>query len=70
MPGATAQTALITSSGNAVPVGLLGLASNTTSGAVSAIAATASSGSTVKSSRRGKVRQPLWVLRAYSGYIE
>src|SRR5215210_192458 len=69
-PGAAVQMARTTSSPIAVPVGLLGLASSTTSGAVSAIAATASSASTVKSSRRGKVRQALWVFRAYSGYIE
>ena len=61
---------MITSRPTAVPVGLFGLAISTTSGRLSRIAATALVGSMVKSSRRGKVRQPLWVLRAYSGYIE
>ena len=54
----------------AVPVGLFGLATKTTSGRSSRIAAAASSASMVKSSRRGTVRQVLWVSRAYSGYIE
>ena len=53
-----------------MPVGLFGLARNTTSGRCSAMAARAASGSIVKSSRRGAVRQALWVFRAYSGYIE
>ena len=61
---------MIVSRPTAVPVGLFGLVINTTSGRCSRTAATAASGSMVKSSRRGKVIQRLWVLRAYSGYME
>ena len=62
--------AMINSGLTEVPVGLFGLAISTTSGWLSRMAATASSRSMLKSSRRGKVRQALWVSRAYSGYIE
>jgi hypothetical protein len=58
------------SSATAVPVGLFGLVTNTTSGRCSSIAATARSGSMVKSSARGAVSHWVWVSRAYSGYIE
>ena len=69
-PGLASTSATTTSVGRAVPVGLFGLVTSTTSGRVSRIAATAASGSMVKSSARGKVTKAEWVSRAYSGYIE
>ena len=53
-----------------MPVGLLGLATITSVGLRSLIAATAASMSRRKSSRRGKVTYSVTVSRAYSGYIE
>ena len=55
----------------AVPVGLFGLAMKITSGCCSSMAATASrrvDGEVVAARRR--CVQAVWVLRAYSGYIE
>ena len=54
----------------AVPVGLFGDAKNTTSGFSRPISAVAASTSMLKSSRRIPSTQRVWVLRAYSGYIE
>jgi hypothetical protein len=52
MPGAASRIASTVSSGWAVPVGLLGEVTNTTSGRCSSIAATALPGSSEKSSSR------------------
>ena len=67
---AASANCLTSASESAVPVGLLGLATITMLGAMSAIAATAASMSRVKSSRRGRVTKSVMVSRAYSGYIE
>src|SRR3954454_17588409 len=67
---AASSTATTVEAGSAVPVGLFGLASSTTDGACCAIAARATSGSTLKSSSRRPVTQAVDVSRAYSGYIE
>ena len=54
-----------------MPVGLFGLVTRTTSGACSAIAATRRVGVDPEVRRAaGTVTQAVWVLRAYSGYIE
>src|SRR3712207_3477390 len=65
-----AQSSTTVSSGSAVPVGLFGDGSNTTLGCTSFTSATARAVSRVKSSSRRPATQPVWVSRAYSGYIE
>ena len=67
---AAARTRSTVVSGNAVPVGLFGLASRTTDGRCSASTSTAWAGSSVKSSARRPTTQAVDVSRAYSGYIE
>ena len=69
-PGAASAMARTVASGSAVPVGLLGEVRSTTSGFSCAISASARSMSTEKSSLRCPATQRVWVLRAYSGYIE
>jgi hypothetical protein len=70
MPGAAAQTASTTSSGSAVPVGLLGEVRKTTSGAVSRTWSAALPGSSRKPSARSPSRHVVLVDRAMIGCIE
>ncbi len=70
MPGAAAQIVSITSSGSAVPVGLFGDASRTTSGWCCVSWSRAYATSMVKSSARRAATQAVCVSRAYCGYIE